>query len=62
MTGPDWWRGALTGDPLREDADRVFYIETPEDAFADTQQDVPRHRWSRMRRSHYDWLAGELAA
>lgn len=60
MSSSDWWKSALTGTPLRTDADRVYYIETPEDAFADTQQDVPRHRWTKMRRSHYDWLAQEL--
>jgi len=60
MTEPDWWRKALTGAPLHADDDRVYFIETPADAFADTQEEASRHRWSRMRRSHYDWLAREL--
>jgi SAM-dependent methyltransferase len=57
----DWWRDALDGAPIRSDADRAYFIETPSDAFTDTQENVPRHRWTRMRRSHYDWLAKALS-
>lgn len=52
----------MTGTPIRSDKDRVFFIETPSDAFADTQGDVPQHRWSGMRRSHYQWLKQQLGA
>lgn len=61
MTSPEtWWDTALDGTPLRRDGDRAYFIETPEDVFTDSQPDAPRHRWSKMRRSHYDWLAGEV--
>jgi SAM-dependent methyltransferase len=60
MIDAPWWRDALVGSPLTEEDGRVFFVETPGDAFTDTQEDVPRHRWSRMRRSHFHWLEAEL--
>ena len=62
MTAEHWWRDALDGIPLRDDGDRVFFVEPPADAFTDTQQNAPRRHWSRMRHAHYEWLAGELGA
>jgi SAM-dependent methyltransferase len=56
----EWWRGALNAAPLRDHAGRLYFTEVPADAFTDTQEDVPPHRWSAMRRSHYDWLKREL--
>ena len=47
---------------MRSDAMRVYFTEAPPDVFTDTQEDVPRHRWSGMRRSHYDWLERQLDA
>jgi SAM-dependent methyltransferase len=61
MNDRAWWRDALVGVPMKEENGRVYYIETPANAFADTQENVPRHRWSRMRLSHYLWLEKALA-
>ena len=62
MNGAAWWRDALVGSPLKEEDGCVYYVETPGDAFADTQENVPRKRWSRMRLSHYLWLEKALSA
>lgn len=60
MTHSDWWRDALAETPLGWEDDRAYFADSPADVFTDTQTEVPRRHWSRMRQSHYDWLRNAL--
>jgi SAM-dependent methyltransferase len=60
MTNTDWWRDELAETPLRWENDRAYFTDSPADVFTDTQTEVPRRHWSRMRQSHYDWLRNAL--
>lgn len=61
MTMVPWWQEVLSHSPLHQEGLRCFFVDSPDDAFVDIQENVLPSRWTRMRWSHYEWLGKEMA-